>query len=176
MKSKYCFIRNFDQMRPGSFVYHVWVGSSAREQAKLALVREYCNDVGIYFKKWNSLVDVALTHAASPFKRDGNAFARPFKSTSITVSNLYQMIIDDSFASFEANFSDTQFGIWLNFRNDPDYIVSQSKKHCNTTALPHRRKNLSSGVLTEGKRAALAMAGVILLILLDSLFTQWFFI
>lgn len=158
-------------MVPGSFVYHVMVGTSQRELVKLSLVTEYCKDTGLYFKKWSCLVDSALELAAKPYKKDGCALATPFRTASITISDLYRMIIDDSFHDFEANYTETAFGLWRNFRNDPDYIQHFNASVCNTIALPPRRKNLSLGKLSEGQRARLATFGIAVLFFVDSLVT-----
>lgn len=167
MKSKFCFIRDFGRMRPNSFVYVVWVGESDREQTKLALVQEYCKDCSIYFKKWSSLVDSALNEASKQFQVNGNVLAKPFRSESISIHDLYRLIVDDSFDSFEANHVETPFGIWMAFRNDPKYIQSRNQSNVLQDAPPHKRQNLSRRKLTDGKRAALAVAGVISLLILD---------
>ena len=145
MKSNYCFIRNYGQLKAGSFIYRVSVGTSDREQIKFALVREFCNQVGCYFKKWSSQVDTSLQLAKTPWLKDKPTLATPFFHPSVTISELYDMIIDDSFDLFESNYKPSSFHFWRNLRNSPTYIQLMNKKSSITACQPHQRKNLSYG-------------------------------
>lgn len=168
MKSYYCFIREFGSMKPGSFVYHVAVGTSWREQAKLDLVRHYAEDTCSYFKLWSAQVDSGLLNAEKQFRSCGCFTTSPFRHARISITELFKMIIDDSFDQFEANLPATQFEIWLSFHDNPDFLQRYHHNHVLQNALPHRRKNLSLGRLTDVKRAVLAVGGIILLFLIDA--------
>lgn len=143
MKSKYVFIRNHAWLKPGDFIYHVWVGSSRREQAKYLLVREFCRDCGIYFKMNSLEVCSDIEQARNKFRKDGNYFADPFRSASLSISELYRMIIDDSFNAFEENQVETKSSLWWNFHCDPDYIQAVNRSNVLQNASPSERKNLS---------------------------------
>lgn len=168
MKSYFCFIREFGSLKPGSFVYHVSVGTSWREQAKLRLIEEFSKDTCAYFKRWSREVDSSLENAAKPFKAGRCFTSSPFRHPHVSVSQLYQMIIDDSFTSYEANYQSTPFEIWLSFHDHPDFLLKSHHKQVLQNALPYRRKNLSLGRLTDAKRAVLAVGGIILLMLIDA--------
>ena len=168
MKSYFCFIREFGSLKPGSFVYHVAVGTSWREQAKLQLIKEFSADTFAYFRRWSPKVDSSLENAEKPYRQGRHKYSSPFRHVKVSVSQLYKMIIDDSFTSFEANYNSTPFEIWLSFHDHPDYLLHYHHNHVLQNALPHRRKNLSLGRLTDAKRALLAVGGIILLFLIDA--------
>lgn len=172
MKSNYCFIRNFGAMRPGSFVYRVRVGTSQREQTRLALVQEFCKDNCIYFHKWSEQVDSALCQAKAPWRRSGNALASPFIHASLSIFQLYDMIIDDSFDTYERNHKESKFAIWLNHHTDPDYIILQNNLQCITKCPTLKRQNLSSNRLSEGARARMCFCFILFLFALDAVVSQ----
>lgn len=148
MKSYYCFVRNFGSLHPGNFVYHVAVGKTEREQTRLSLIQEYCKDCGIYFKKWDSLVDSALEQSASQFKPAGLFRGSPFIHPHISIMELYSMILDDSFGTFEGNYVPSKAELWCSFRNLPTFIHRQNVNQCITACQPPRRKYLRGRKLT----------------------------
>lgn len=143
MKSKFCFIRDLGLMRPGSIVYHVCVGTSTREQVKFSLVREYCEDVGLYFRRWSDDVDKVLTLAADGWSTSWLPTHDPFRHVSISIETLYQLIIDDSFEAFESKAPAKKAELWLFHQFDPQRILSRPPAASNTPCQPHQRKNLS---------------------------------
>lgn len=174
MKAKWCFLRATGQLMPDAFIYVVWVGSSLRESAKLALVEEYCKDCGLYFHRWSPQVDSALEQMEKGFWLSGTQVGHKHPMISITIHELFDMIIDDSFAEKERNFTLSPFGVWMRFRNTIDYVRYQNKLMGNTKCSPFKRKYLSYGKLTEGRRAALCCVGVLMIFLLDSLMSAIF--
>lgn len=173
MKSNYCFIRNYGHLKAGSFIYRVSVGTSDREQIKLALVREFCNQVGCYFKKWSAQVDASVQLAKAPWLKDKPALATPFFHPSVTISELYDMIIDDSFDLFESNYKPSSFHFWRNLRNSPTYIQLLNKKLSITACQPHHRKNLSYGMLDFRQFMVMGSVVVGILYVAVAMFTQF---
>lgn len=143
MKSKYVFIRNWPDIQAGDFIYSVWVGSSRREQAKYLLVREFCRDCSLYFKLNAIEVVSEIEKAKARFRRDGNVNANPFRSASVTISELYRMIVDNSFDAFEANQTENRSSLWWNFHRDLQFIQSQNINDVVHHASPSGSKNLS---------------------------------
>lgn len=148
MKRKYCLIRNFGRMRPGHFIYTIYVGRSDREQVLLAVIQEYCKDVGYYFKLWSPEVDSAISLAEKPFVESGCPFKSPFIRASLSVKDLYEKIVDGSIESFEDKFAESQFSLWMQFSQSTDYCQSFNNKKSNTECPPYRRKNLSRKMRT----------------------------
>lgn len=145
MKRKYCLVRTQGDLIPGSFVYVVWVGSSLRESAYLALVEEFCKDVGWYFKRWSTVVDSALELRSKMSRSDGNRTATPYQMISIGICKCYQTIIDDSFATLEANHVMRPQEKFMRFRNDPTFLQLYHASQCNTMCPPSKRKYLRLG-------------------------------
>lgn len=176
MKSKYCFIRRVGELEPNDVIYQVWVGSYLSEFTKLTLVQEYCKDCGLYFEKWSPQVDSHLDKAKARFRLDGNPIANPFRSASVTISKLYAMIIDDSFAKFEKNLPMTPSEKWMQFHHSLSYYQSLSRPNVLRNAHLPRRKNLSSRNRVEGQKALFCTICIIILIAIDAVvshFMNW---
>lgn len=162
---------------PGSFVYHVWVGSSLREFAKKRLVEEFCRDNGIYFVKWSSEVDSFLDEKAKRFRDNGNVFCSCFASASVTISELYSMLIDGTLDAFEAKQVATPFEVWMRCHNIPEYVARMNHTKVIQNASPSRSKYLSLKQKGEMVQAVACMIGVVALIILDALVSNlmsWF--
>lgn len=178
MKRRYVFLRNHSQLKPGDFIYSVWIGESLREQSKKTLVEEYCKDVGLYFKPYSIEVCSALDMAREQFKVDGNRLANPFRSASLNISEFYKMLIDDSFTSFESDHEMSETEKWIEFRNTNEYAIQKNKLSCNTKCQPSIRKNLSLAECNEGYKAAiglLALLGLFLVDMMVSNIINWLF-
>lgn len=161
-------------MRPDSFIYHVYVGISWREQAKAKLIEEFCKDNGMYFRKWSQTVDSGIQNAEKQFRSYGSPTSRPFNHAHVSVNDLYQMIIDDSFDRYEANFKPSKLSLLLHFHNSIPFTRYHNRFPSITTCPPHRRKNLSSGKLAESRVTIGAMIGILCLIILDTIVTNIF--
>ena len=162
---------------PGSFVYHVWAGSSLREFAKRKLVEEFCRDNGIYFEKWDDQVNSFLDEKAQRFRDNGNVFCSCFASASISISELYSMLIDDSFDTFEAKQVAKPFEVWMRCQNVPEYVARMNHTKVIQHASPSRSKNLSLKQKGELVQAVACMAGMVMLFILDALVSNlmnWF--
>lgn len=178
MKSKFCFIRKPQGLHPGDFVYHVYVGSSGRELTKLALIREFCKDCGLYLKKWSADVDTTLSLAAQSWRSKDATLTRPFKSCRVNVHELYELIINDSFDAYEANHIDSHFSIWLSHHENPVFVAAENKKNLKQSCSnPHsevllrahlpRRKNLSYGELTPSIQVACYFGFILLMFMVE---------
>lgn len=173
MKHKYCFLRNHGSFKPDDVIYVVMVGSSVRESAKFTLVDEYCKDCGLYFHRWSSQVDSAISQAKRQYRSDGNVIAHPFRTAVVSISELYRMIVDDSFDAYESTLVMTKFQLWMLFHHNPQYLQSSHRNDVIHNAYPDRRNNLSSDKWTESQRAAFMMAAFVLLLLLDGIMSQY---
>ena len=168
MKSTYCFLRNSGIMQPGSFVYHVVVGTSMREQTKFALVHEFCEDTGIYFRRWSDDVDKALAFAANGWTTSFEFISSPFRHVTINIETLYQLILDDSFESFESKVPMTKSELYLRFLNDPAGVISNTHQVCNTACPSSKSKNLSFDRLPDGGKFLVGSLLILLIFLVDA--------
>ena len=143
MKSKICFIRNFANLDVGSFIYLVWVGSSLRELTLLSRVEEQCKSKGFYLERWSNLVHSRIEKISSRFVRNGYAIACPFRFASVSLTQLTNILREDSFKSFESSISMTAAEKWYRYHHDLDFIQSQNRISVLQNAYPRRRKYLS---------------------------------
>lgn len=143
MKSGYYFVRHSGGLFVGITIYRVWVGSSLTDGAKKKLVEHFCRENDLPFVKWSQAVDSLICQFKDKFKVDGCALASPYRTASISISKLYRLIIDDGFNKFEAENYSTPFEIYLNHRNDPDFVARENRKNRDTSCQPHHAINLS---------------------------------
>lgn len=163
MKSYYCFIRDLGNMQVGSFVYHVAVGTSDRDQTKLALVREYAKDCGFYFHIRSEQTRIALENARRRFVNGYESWREPFNHAKVSISELYKMIIDDSFSFYESSYVSTPAQIRYSHQLDPLFIQSQNNLQCITKCLTSRRKNLSQRLKADTSLVACYFCFILIL-------------
>ena len=142
MKSKYCFIRNLSTLDVGSFILHVWVGSSLREHTTLSKVEKICKANGYYLQKWSVLVHSRLDKERDRFLKNGYAIADPFRHAQLSISKLLSLLVRFELDEFESSIRPTPQEIWYRHHHDPIFILKQNLKNSNTTCLPSVSKYL----------------------------------
>ena len=169
MKSKYCFLRSSGLTSPDDFVYVVWVGSSLRELAIKSLVEEYARDCGLYFKRWSPQVDSDIDKAGSRFKTDANGLGFAFRSISVSIQELSNLIVDDSFDAMEKAYTMSQSEKWCRFRNSIEYVSALNRSFVILNASPSPRKYLSLAKKSQRVRVVACFIGIVILFALDAL-------
>lgn len=169
MKSKYCFLRSSGLSSPDDFVYVVWVGSSLRELAIKSLVEEYTKDTGLYFKRWSPEVDSDIDKAGSRYKADANGLGFAFRSISISIQELSNLIVDDSFDAMEKAYTMSQSEKWCRFRNSIEYISALNRSFVIQNASPSPRKYLSLAKKSQRVRVVACFIGIVMIFALDAL-------
>ena len=169
MKSKYCFLRSSGLTSPDDFVYVVWVGSSLRELAIKSLVEEYARDCGLYFKRWSPQVDSDIDKAGSRFKTDTNGLGFAFRSISVSIQELSNLIVDDSFDAMEKTYTMSQSEKWCRFRNSIEYVSTLNRSFVILNASPSPRKYLSLAKKSQRVRVVACFIGIVILFALDAL-------
>lgn len=169
MKSKYCFLRSSGLSSPDDFVYVVWVGSSLRELAIKSLVEEYARDCGLYFKRWSLLVDSEIDKASSRYLTDGNGLGFAFRSISISIQELSNLIVDDSFDAIEKAYTMSQSEKWCRFHNSIEFVSSINRSFVIRHASPSLRKYLSLAKKSQRVRVVACFVGVLMILALDAL-------
>lgn len=171
MKSYYYFVRDLSHFQAESVVYKVAVGSSDREQAKHALLKEYARDCGFYYQIVSDTSDKAIGMLAEGVFHKGAASRILIRIASVSVSQLYRMAIEDSFAKFEARmtFQPAYFHILSCFGI---ILKSPAVSLRGKAGKPVRqRKNLSHDKKMSPKEAICAF-GLILIIFLIAGFLE----
>lgn len=169
MKSKYCFIQPQGLNSPDAFYYVVWVGSSLRELAIKSLVEEYAKDTGCYFRKWTLLVDSHIEEANARFRGDGDALGFAFRSIEVSIKQLSNLIVDDSFGAIEKAYVMSQSEKWARFHNRRDYIEEMNKSRVSQHVSPSLRKYLSLGMKSQRVQAVACFIGIVMIIAIDAL-------
>lgn len=145
MKHYYYFVRNLNGFSSDDVVYKVAVGSSMREHVKFELVNQYAKDCGMYFRLVSVESDCAISQLAKNLFT-GTLFSEMhLRRANISIAQLYEMIIDDSFVFFESSLTESSSKIQLLNLISPSFRYQNSHPHCDTTCQPYRRKYLSHG-------------------------------
>lgn len=169
MKSKYCFLRSSGLTSPDDFVYVVWVGSSLRELAIKSLVEEYARDCGLYFKRWSPQVDSDIDKAGLKYRSDANGLGFAFRSISVSIQELSNLIVDDSFDAMEKAYTMSQSEKWCRFRNSIEYVSALNHSFVIQNASPSPRKYLSLAKKSQRVRVVACFIGIVILFALDAL-------
>lgn len=149
MKRYYYFVRNLNGFGSDDVVYKVAVGSSMREHAKMVLVSEFARDCGMYFQPVSDMSDRAINSLANSLFK-GTSFALMYLlRANISISDLYQMIVDDSFTTFEKNLAEPTAKLRLLSLLSPSFFFINQPIKCITTCQPSRSKYLSHAKESE---------------------------
>lgn len=167
-------IRESGDLVPGSFVYVVWVGSSLREQTKFTLVKEFCKDVGWFFKPWSDKVDSEIIQRSAAHRIDGNPIAKPYSFINLSIKDCFQHIIDDDWITLEDSQVMSESERRLRFQYDPRKLQASTNQKRVTSRQPITRQYLSYWEQQQPRNAVLGVAGVLLMIIIDAIVSNLF--
>lgn len=168
MKSYYYFVRNLNGFSPNDVVYKVAVGVSFKDVAKMSLVQEYSKDCGMYFEIVSPRSDAAVSQLAKSLFA-GTSFPELYLRTAVvSIHELYKMIIDDSFLSFEKNLGFPRQQAQLISHLSPYFKLRNYPSPCITFCPSLRRKYLSLRKCTDFTRACIGFWLILGLFLLSA--------
>ena len=157
MKRYYYFVRNLNGFGSDDVVYKVAVGSSMREYAKMVLVSEFARDCGFYFQPVSDVSDWAINSLANSLFK-GTSFALMYlRRANISISDLYQMIVDDSFVTFEKNLTEPTTKLRLLSLLSPSFLFLNQPIKCITSCQPSRSKYLSHAEGSENTQVLISV-------------------
>lgn len=157
MKRYYYFVRNLNGFCPDDVVYKVAVGSSMREHAKMILVSEFARDCGMYFQPVSDVSDRAINSLANSLFK-GTSFALMYlRRANISISDLYQMIVEDSFVTFEKNLAEPTTKLRLLSLLSPSFFFINQPIKCITSCQPSRSKYLSHDEGSENTQVLISV-------------------
>lgn len=166
MKRYYYFVRNLNGFGSDDVVYKVAVGSSMREHAKMVLVSEFAKDCGMYFQPVSDISDRAINSLANSLFK-GTSFALMYlRRANVSISDLYQMIVDDSFVTFERNLTEPTTKFRLLSLLSPSFFVINQPSKCITSCQPSRSKYLSHAEGSENTHVLISVCLILGLFLL----------
>ena len=166
MKSYWRFVREPHNFTARSVLYVVSVGTQRSEQTKLALVQEYCKDVGYYFQKVSDESDKAIEYLKDSIRGNCPRWAFMFRSTTLTIEELYAAIIDDTFESIEKNLVEPRQLFLFKSAIDPRFYFKNQSKKVLLSCHPYRRKHLSPSDGSFTLREAINFGLILILFLL----------
>ena len=165
MKRKYLFVRTMNHFSVNDVVYHVWVGNSQRELTQLALVQCYCKDCGLFMQPWSDRTAKSVQNLANGLFPGTSASIFLLKRADVTISELYEMILDDSFTAYEKRLARPKGWQTILTLFDPSFQRLQTQSNCNTSCLPLIRKYLSDGMEDNLFKTAIAFCLILALFL-----------
>lgn len=165
MKRKYLFVRKVNHFTVDDVVYHVWVGTSQRELTQLSLVQCYCKDCGLFMQPWSDTTAKSVQNLANGLFPGTSASIFLLKRADVTISELYEMILDDSFTAYEKRLARPKGWSTILALFDPSFQRLQTQSKCNTSCLPLIRKYLSDGMEDSLFKAAIAFCLILALFL-----------
>lgn len=165
MKRKYLFVRQVNHFTMDDVLYHVRVGSSQRELTQLSLVQNYCKDCGLFMQPWSDTTAKSVQNLANGLFPGTSASIFLLKRADVTISELYQMILDDSFTAYEKKLARPKGWQTILTLFDPSLQRYQTQSKCNTSCLPLIRKYLSDGMKDDFTRATIAFCLILALFL-----------
>lgn len=161
MKRYYYFVRNLNGFGTDDVVYKVAVGSSMREHAKMILVSEFARDCGMYFQPVSDKSDRAISSLANSLFKATSFALMYLRRANVSISDLYQMIVDDSFTTFEKNLAEPTAKLRLLSLLSPSFFFVNQPIKCITTCQPSRSKYLSHA---KGSENTLVLISVCLIL------------
>lgn len=167
MKRFYYFVRNLHGFGANDVVYKVGVGSSLRESAQQELINQYAADCGCYFRLVSDESDRAIDLLAKSLFPDSKFALLHLRRANLSVSELYRMIVEDSFATFEKDLAESRSKFQLLSILSPSFFYHNHTSICHTTCQPIRRKYLSPAKGSENTHVALAVGVIIVLFLIS---------
>lgn len=167
MKRYYYFVRNLNGFGSDDVVYKVAVGTSMREQAKMVLVSEFAKDCGMYFQPVSDVSDRAIESLANSLFT-GTSFALMYlRRADVSICDLYQMIVDDSFLTFEKNLTEPATKFRLLSLLSPSFLFLNQPSKCITKCQPSRSKYLSPAEGSENTHILISVWLILVLFLLS---------
>ena len=166
MKRYYYFVRNLNGFGSNDVVYKVAVGTSMREHAKMILISEFARDCGMYFQPVSDKSDRAINSLANSLFK-GTSFALMYlRRANISISDLYQMIVDDSFTTFEKKLAKPTAKLRLLSLLSPSFFFINQPIKCITSCQPSRSKYLSHAKGSENTHVLISVCLILVLFIL----------
>lgn len=171
MINYYVFVRQKGCLDPNDVIYHVKVGTSDREFAKLCLVKEFCKDCGHYFRKRGNETDIAMDFLHRSVFKGIPSYKLDFRKATLTISQLYQMIIDDTFDAFESNLASTLSQQYFYFKDNPKWRINHKSYVLQRELAISTRKYLSHSKESQSIQVAIATCLILILFMIESYLT-----
>lgn len=167
MKHYWYFVRKVSGFTPDDVIYKVAVGNSMRETAKCELIKSYAMDCGLYFNPVCDNSDQAIYELAKSLFPSSDFPMMYLRRANVSVNQLYDMIIDDSFGSFEEALTVPKTIFKTLSLLSPDFLRTHSHLSSITQSPTLRRKYLSHLYGSDVKKALWGFGLILAMFLLS---------
>lgn len=143
MKKQYLFRHENRELHPDSVIYHLWVGTSEREQKLLAQVKYEAFHNGYTLQLWDESVDMWLMVQAEQVFSSAGILNFGFTRADVTVAELRELCYSHLWESYESRLYVTQAFTRMLCEARPDLYRRHSLSDNSKSCALLRRKNLS---------------------------------
>lgn len=143
MKQQFIFVRNVEHVSEETVVYHVWVGTSQREQKALEKIKAYAAANGCWCELWAEHVDFRLCYYEERVFWSTPIGVRRFKSAHLQATKLAAIIERDYLDIFEGSLNFPRIFFEVMWKCYPGSSCLPKKNFSSPSCLPESRKYLS---------------------------------
>lgn len=173
MKSYYCFIPYTGKLDAQSKIFRVSVGISEREQVKRQLIDLFACDCGYYWRIWDDTTDYEIKCRIAIKPADRDFISMGFTIVGVSVSVLYQAIVDGTFMSLDNPDYVNRNIFKLNATLSTRFFFQHNNQKKTTSRAYSKCKNLSDRCCSEGMSSAIKISFIVFLYWLGSLLEIW---
>lgn len=177
MKHQYVFLRDVENVNHDSVIFHVWVGSHERDLENLQFVSQYAAAHDDWFEKWAEHVDYRIDYYEERAFWNAPVAARRFRSTSISIGRLAQLIRNGNLVAFESSVAISSMFckiMWMCYPSIPFYDKSSGKhSHLPTSSRKYLSLLKESDAIKAAKRFGIIAMLFVLQMILDAVERAW---
>lgn len=174
MKQKFALVRSVAKFSTDTVIFHLFVGSSSRDQIKLHLVEQFCDYMGYFLRIEDEDTCYLLELKARELRPESRLPMLWIKSVSWDIQRFHRELMKSNLDVIEKNILTTRANRDMLHVLDADYFFNHSQISTIPRANQSIRKNLSQE--TEGIKDTLLGAAIWLsaIFLLDVLVSNVF--
>lgn len=173
MTHYYCFVESAGNITPDTRIFKVKVGDCRRDQIKRALLENYAEDTGAFFRVWDGDTDYFLSRALSLKPDSGRETWLGSLTVSTDICTLYRHILDGTLSDLRRPPFAVRNFLRMSSILSPSFFFKNRPRRKAESVPTVPRKNLSVRPTDDEIHAALCFAAIVLLYWLGSLIGCW---
>lgn len=174
MKQKYALVRSVTKFNTDTVIFHLFVGSSSRDQIRKALIERFCDDMGFFFRIEDEDTSNLLEQRAHELRPESRFPLLWVKSASMGIERFYRELRDSNIECIEQRTMDEKGHQDLLHVLDAEYYFKKSRKTTNPSANQSQRKNLSQREKDERDLSIAMAVCLVALFILDIIVSNVF--
>lgn len=169
----FCYIESAAQVTAETKIFKVKVGDCRRDQIKRALLENYAEDTGGFFRVWDGDTDYFLSRVVPQRDAAGRETWLGSLTVSTDVQTLYRHILDGTLSDLRRPPFAVRNFLRMSAILSPSFFfkIRPRRKAIPVPTVP--RKNLSPRPVDDETNAALCFAAIVILFWLGSLIGCW---